>query len=131
MNEDEVAVSFSKSFIREKVTFPSGDGTTYERYIIEMPDEERDSHEIRRTFTVPVQYLHTDYVFKDIRYTYLKKDRYYRVMRALYDSDYRTRRVESDERMTGKQIAAVFERCSGRKGKEPEAKMASEENGGK
>ena len=131
MNEDEVAVSFSKSFIREKVTFPSGDGTTYERYIIEMPDEEGDSHEIRRTFTVPVSYLHTDRKYEYIKYTYLKKDKYYRVMRALYDSDYRTRRVESDEQMTGKQIAAVFDRCRDRKGKELDAKMAAEENGGK
>ena len=129
MNEDEVAVSFSKSFIREKVAFPSGDGTTYERYIIEMPDEEGDSHDIRRTFTVPVSYLHTDRKHEYIKYTYLKKDKLYRVMRALYDSDYRTRRVESDEQMTGKQIAAVFERYRDRKRKEFEAKMAAEENG--
>ena len=131
MNEDEVAVSFSKSFIREKVSFPSGDGTSYERYVIEMPDEEGDRHEIRRTFTVPVSYLHTDRKYEYIKYTYLKKDRLYRVMRALYDSDYRTRRVESDEQMTGKQIAEVFERYRDRRRKELEAKLTAEEKGEK
>ena len=128
MNEDEVAVSFYQSFIREKVAFPSGDGTTYERYIIEMPDEEGEHHEIRRTFTVPVTYLHTDKKYEYIKYTYLKKDRLYRVMRALYDSDYRTRRVESDEQMTGKQIAEVFERYRNRKSRELKERFMPEED---
>ena len=78
-----------------------------------------------------LQLVHTDRKYEYIKYTYLKKDRFYRVMRALYDSDYRTRRVESDEQMTGKQIADVFERYRDRRRKELEAKLTAEEKGEK
>ena len=121
MREDEVAISFLESFIRkEKITVPAGDGESFELNVIEMPDEEGDEHEIRRTFTVPVKRVFTDRKYSYVKYTYLKKDREYKVMRCLYDEDARSRKVEESYTMTGQQIANVFNRYRDRKRKEQE-----------
>ena len=121
MREDEVAISFLESFIRkEKITVPSGDGESFELNVIEMPDEEGDEHEIRRTFTVPVKRVFTDRKYNYVKYTYLKKDKEYRVMRCLYDEEARSRTVEESCTMTGLQIANVFNRFRDRKRKELE-----------
>ena len=127
MKENEVALSFYKSFVREKIKLPSVDGGTYELYIIEMPDEEGEEQEIRRTFTIPVPYLHTDREHSYIKYTYLKKDKLYRVMRASYDSEQRVTRCLENTQMSGKQIAAVFERYRKRKRKEFEQSFEAQE----
>ena len=118
MKENEVAISFSESFIRDKLTLPSTNGGSYELYIIEMPDEENDIHDIKRTFTVPVRFLYTDSKYSNIRYTYLLKDKYYRVMRAMYDSENRVSRCMETNQMTGQEIADVFKRYRDRKRKE-------------
>ena len=121
MREDEVAISFLENFIRkEKITVPSGDGESFELNVIEMPDEEGDEHEIRRTFTVPVKRVFTDRKYNYVKYTYLKKDKEYRVMRCLYDEEARSRTVEESCTMTGQQIANVFNRFRDRKRKELE-----------
>ncbi len=127
MKEDDVAVSFYESFIRNKLTLPSSEGGSYELYIIEMPDEEGDEHEIKRTFTVPVSKLRTDKKYEFIRYTYLKKDRQYRVMRSLYDEEQRSTRVEETCQMTGQEIADVFSRFRDRKRKEAENKLTPDD----
>ena len=126
MKEEEVSISFNQSFIRERVTLPSADGGSYELYIIEMPDEVGDEHEIKRTFTVPVSRLYTDRKYDYIKFVYLLKDKNYRVMRALYDSDYRARRVESDFHMTGQEIADVFHRYRERRRKELEKTVTAD-----
>ena len=131
MKEEEVSISFNQSFIRERVTLPSADGGSYELYIIEMPDEEGDKHEIKRTFTVPASRLHTDRKYDYIKFVYLLKDKNYRVMRALYDSDYRARRVESDFHMTGQEIADVFQRYRDRKKKKLEKDLNADPAGEK
>ena len=123
MKDDEIALSFSKSFIRDTMTLPSSEGGTYELYIIEMPDEEGDEHEIKRTFTVPVSRLKTDKKHDFIRYTYLKKDRLYRVMRSHYDENARSTRVEESMQMTGQEIAEVFARYRERKSREFEKSL--------
>ena len=127
MKDDELALSFSKTFIRDKLTIPSSEGGSYELYIIEMPDEEGDEHEIKRTFTVPVSKLRTDKKYEFIRYTYLKKDRQYRVMRSLYDEEQRSTRVEETCQMTGQEIADVFNRYRDRKRKEAENKLTPDD----
>ncbi len=127
MKEDDVAVSFYESFIRNKLTLPSSEGGSYELYIIEMPDEEGDEHEIKRTFTVPTSKLRTDKKYEFIRYTYLKKDRQYRVMRSLYDEEQRSTRVEETCQMTGQEIADVFSRFRDRKRKEAENKLTPDD----
>ena len=127
MKDDEIALSFSKSFIRDTMTLPSSEGGSYDLYIIEMPDEEGDEHEIKRTFTVPVSRLKTDRKYEFIRYTYLKKDRLYRVMRSLYDENARSTRVEENIQMTGQEIADVFRRYRERKTKQFEEALTPEE----
>ena len=127
MKEDEVAISFLESFIRkERITVPSGDGDSYELNVIEMPDEEGDEHEIKRTFTVPMRRVFTDRKYSYVKYTYLKKDKEYRVMRCIYDEEARSRTVEESYMMTGQQIANVFNRYRDRKRKEQEKKMTSD-----
>ena len=121
MKEDEVAISFLESFIRkERITVPSGDGESFELNVIEMPDEEGDEHEIKRTFTVPVRRVFTDRKYSYVKYTYLKKDKEYKVMRCLYDEEARSKTVEESCMMTGQQIANVFNRYRDRKRKELE-----------
>ena len=39
MKDDEIAVSFSMSFIRDRLTLPSTEGGSYDLFIIEMPDQ--------------------------------------------------------------------------------------------
>ena len=121
MREDEVAISFLESFIRkERITVPTGDGESFELNVIEMPDEEGDEHEIKRTFTVPVSRVYTDRKYSYVKYTYLKKDKEYKVMRCLFDEDARSKTVEESYTMTGQQIANVFNRYRDRKRKEQE-----------
>ncbi|MBR4462396.1 MAG: hypothetical protein IKS51_07445 [Erysipelotrichaceae bacterium] len=127
MKDDEIAVSFSKSFIRDRLTLPSTEGGSYDLFIIEMPDEEGDERKIKRTFTVPESRLKTDKKYEYIRYTYLKKDRLYRVMRALYDENARSTRVEETFEMTGQEIHDVFNRYRNRKRQEFERKFESQE----
>ena len=118
MKDDEIALSFSKSFIRDLITMPSADGGSYKLYIIEMPDEEDDVHEIKRTFTVPEEKLKTDRKYDYIKYTYLKKNRQYRIMRTRYDENARVQRVLETCHMTGQEIADVFSRYRDRKRKQ-------------
>ena len=127
MKENEVAISFSESFIRDKLTLPSVDGGSFELYIIEMPDEEGEDQEIKRTFTVPVKYLYTDSKHSFIRFTYLLKDKYYRVMRAMYDSENRVTRCMETNQMTGQEIADVFKRYRARKSKKFEESLTAKE----
>ena len=127
MKDDEIALSFSESFIRDRLTLPSVEGGSYDLYIIEMPDEEGDIHEIKRTFTVPVSRLKTDGKHGFIKYTYLKKDGFYRVMRCLYDKNARSTRVEENFQMTGQEIADVFRRYRERKTKQFEGTLTPEE----
>ena len=129
MKDDEIALSFTKSFIRDKLTLPSPKGGTYDLYIIEMPDEEGDEHEIKRTFTVPESRLKTDRKYNYIRYTYLKKEGLYRVMRSIYDEEARSTRVEETCQMTGQEIADVFNRYRDRKRKEFEKNMETGKEG--
>ena len=126
MKDDEIAVSFSMSFIRDRLTLPSTEGGSYDLFIIEMPDEEGDEREIKRTFTVPESRLKTDKKYNYIRYTYLKKDRLYRVMRALYDENARSTRVEETFEMTGQEIHDVFSRYRNRNRQEFEKKFESQ-----
>ena len=108
MKENEVAISFNESYVRDKIAVPSADGGSYELYIIEMPDEEGDKKENRRTFTVPVSRLYTDKKKSYIKFVYLLKDKKYRVLRAKYDSEARTTRVDEVIMMTGQDIKDVF-----------------------
>ena len=130
MKDDEIALSFSKSFIRDRITLPSSNGGSYDLYIIEMPDEEGDEHEIKRTFTVPESRLKTDKKYDYIRYTYLKKDGLYRVMRSRYDENARSTRVEETFQMTGQEIADVYARHRDRKRKEFEKSMETQKENG-
>ena len=127
MKDDEIALSFSESFIRNKLTLPSVEGGSYDLYIIEMPDEEGDEHIIKRTFTVPESKLRPDKKYEHIKYTYLKKDRRYRVMRSLYDENSRSTRVEETCEMTGQEIADVFNRYRSRKRKDFEKNFVQKE----
>ena len=129
MKEDEVAISFLESFIREeRITVPSGSGESFELNVIEMPDEEGDEHEIKRTFTVPVRRVFTDRKYSYVKYTYLKKDKEYKVMRCLYDEEARSKTVEESCMMTGQQIANVFNRYRDRKRKELEKSVTPDGN---
>ncbi len=127
MKDNEIALSFSKSFIRDRLTLPSQEGGSYDLYIVEMPDEVGDEHEIKRTFTVPESKMNIDKKHDFIRYTYLKKDGLYRVMRSLYDKDARSTRVEETFEMTGQEIADVFERYRDRKRKKFEKSLTPDD----
>ncbi len=127
MKDGEIALSFSESFIRDRLTLPSTEGGSYDLFIIEMPDEEGDVHEIKRTFTVPVSRLKTDKEHEFIKYTYLKKDGFYRVMRCLYDKNARSTRVEENFQMTGQEIADVFKRYGERKTRQVEKAFTPKE----
>ncbi len=129
MKDDEIALSFYKSFIRTRLRIPSVDGGSYEFYIIEMPDDENDVHEIKRSFTVPVSKLKNDKRDKNIKFTYLKKDREYRVMRSLYDENSRSTRVEETGLMTGQQIADVFRMFRNRQREKFEEKFIPHDEG--
>ena len=76
--------------------------------------------ELKRTFTVPVSRGYTDRKYSYVKYTYLKKDKEYKVMRCLFDEDARSKTVEESYTMTGQQIANVFNRYRDRKRKEQE-----------
>ena len=127
VKENEIALRFSKSFIRDRILVPSSEGGSYELYIIEMPDEDGDEHEIKRTFTAPVSKVYTDKKHDFMRYTYLEKDGLYRVMRSLYDEEQRSTRVEETCQMTGQEIADVFNRYRDRKRKEAENKLTPDD----
>lgn len=127
MKDDEIALSFSKSFIRTKIPMKAGDGKEYQLYIIEMPDEENDQQDIKRTFTVEESRLGTDRKYDYIKYTYLKKDRHYRVMRSRYDENSKTVIVKETSEMTGQEIADVFARYRSRKRKEFEDQLKPEQ----
>ena len=128
MKDDEIALSFSKNFIRkERIPMTSGTGDSYELLVIEMPDEEGEKHEIKRTFTVPVSRVYTDKKHEFVRYTYLKKEGQYRVMRSLYDKEARLARVEETCQMSGQEIADVFNRYRERKRKEFEKTLTPDD----
>ena len=129
MKDDEIALSFSKSFIRTKIPMKAGDGKEYQLYIIEMPDEDNDQQDIKRTFTVEESRLGTDRKHDYIKFTYLKKDRHYRVMRSKYDEKSKTVIVKETTEMTGQEIADVFARYHSRKRKEFEDKLKPEQEG--
>ena len=67
MKDNEIALRFSEKFIKGKMTLPSVDGGTYDMYIIEMPNEEGDDTEFKRTFTVPVKGVYDDNKYKYIK----------------------------------------------------------------
>lgn len=127
MKDNEIALSFSEKFIKDKMTLPSADGGTYDLYIIEMPNEEGDDTEPKRTFTVPVSSVRTDNKYDYIKYTYLRKERQYRVLRAEYDKEQKASRVLETCTMSAEDIKAVFDRYRDRKRKNFEKQLSIEE----
>ena len=127
MKDNEIALKFSEKWIKDRMTLPSADGGTYELYIIEMPNEEGDDIEPKRTFTVPVSRVHQDQDKEYLKYTYLLKERQYRVMRAEYDRENRASRVIETCTMSAEDIKAVFDRYRDRKRKNFENQFIPEE----
>ena len=127
MKDNEIALKFSEKWIKDRMTLPSADGGTYELYIIEMPNEEGDDTEHKRTFTVPVSRVHQDQDKEYLKYTYLLKERQYRVMRAEYDRENRASRVIETCTMSAEDIKAVFDRYRDRKRKNFESQFIPEE----
>ena len=127
MKDNEIALKFSEKWIKDRMTLPSADGGTYELYIIEMPNEEGDDIEPKRTFTVPVSRVHSDQDKEYLKYTYLLKERQYRVMRAEYDRENRASRVIETCTMSAEDIKAVFDRYRDRKRKNFENQFIPEE----
>ena len=127
MKDNEIALKFSEKWIKDRMTLPSADGGTYELYIIEMPNEEGDDTEPKRTFTVPVSRVHQDQDKEYLKYTYLLKERQYRVMRAEYDRENRASRVIETCTMSAEDIKAVFDKYIDRKRKNFENQFIPEE----
>ena len=127
MKDNEIALKFSEKWIKDRMTLPSADGGTYELYIIEMPNEEGDETEPKRTFTVPVSRVYSDQDKEYLKYTYLLKERQYRVMRAEYDRENRASRVIEICTMSAEDIKAVFDRYRDRKRKNFENQFIPEE----
>ena len=127
MKDNEIALKFSEKWIKDRMTLPSADGGTYELYIIEMPNEEGDDTEPKRTFTVPVSRVYPDQDKEYLKYTYLLKERQYRVMRAEYDRENRASRVIETCTMSAEDIKAVFDRYRDRKRKNFESQFIPEE----
>ena len=127
MKDNEIALKFSEKWIKDRMTLPSADGGTYELYIIERPNEEGDDTELKRTFTVPVSRVHPDQDKEYLKYTYLLKERQYRVMRAEYDRENRASRVIETCTMSAEDIKAVFDRYRDRKRKNFENQFIPEE----
>lgn len=127
MNENEVSISFFKSSIKGKISMKTGKGEEYKLYVIEIPDDEENIQNHKRTFTVPEYRLKTDKKRDYVKYTYLQKDRNYRVIRAEYDSDNRVNRCLEDGMMTGQQIANIFEKNRKREKKELEESFKPKE----
>ena len=127
MKDNEIALRFSEKFIKGKMTLPSVDGGTYDMYIIEMPNEEGDDTEFKRTFTVPVKGVYDDNKYKYIKYTYLLKERHYKVIRAEFYDDFRVKNQHESTLMSAEEIKAVFDRYRDRKRKNFESQFIPEE----
>ena len=127
MNDKEIDLTFSKNWIKDKLTLPASDGGTYDLYIIEMPNEEGDETEPKRTFTVPVNRVFDSKYHEDLKYTYLAKERQYKIIRAEYDKENRAQRVFEACMMSAEEIKAVFTRYRDRKRKDYENSEVSQE----
>ena len=116
--DDEITLYFSKSWIVKTIVLNSADGTPYKLCIIEMPDDEGNEWEVKRTFTVPEYLIEEDKIYDFKRKTNLKKNKPYRILRAKYDKEARVTRVLENTTLTGQEIHDVFYRYGQRKDKE-------------
>ncbi len=104
----EITLLFSKNWIVKTIDMPSTNGETYRLCILEMPDDEGKEQKTKRTFTVYESRIETIDNSDYMRKTKLLKNGMYRVQRAEYSREERTRRILEQCEMTGQQIVDAF-----------------------
>lgn len=105
---EEVAVRFYEKMVSgENINLKKGDATIKMKRV-KMPNDDPKDSQVRRSFLVKESAIHTDVKNPHMKFTYLGKDQEYTVVRKNFDPETKKSEILEETKMTGEQIADVF-----------------------
>ena len=108
--KEDIAVRFYEGYVsKEIINFKNKDGSKIKLARVKMPNDPGDER-VRRSFLVKESAIGTDIKNQHMRYVYLPKDVEFKVVRRNFDPETKKSEILTEEKMTGQQIADVFDK---------------------